>query len=293
MKVVFCSCSKIQTVDPQPIWAQIQAEQADALLLLGDNVYLDHNHHSEPSELRADLRQLYQRQLNEPHFLALRKDLAARGAPLFALYDDHDFLGDNRGGGDHSPALREAARLEFVHAFAPTMTGNDVYSAHLLGNVKLLICDTRFYRRAIEVDKGDRDAVLGEAQWRWLEQQIANPEGSQFLVLASSSTFHGFDEESWEQYPGAFARLRLLLGKRPGAMVLSGNIHNNESYDESGVLEIVSSGVSRRGVVFGGLRENYGVLDFDASGVEVKLHGRKHRDRQQFRLSLANWSLEA
>ena len=291
MKLVFCSCSKIQSVSEQPTWARIQAERPDAVLLLGDTVYLDHDQHVDAAKLGADLRNNYRLQHAEPNFTALMKDLAARGAPVFSIYDDHDFLGNNRYGGDHDPALREMARAELIRALAPPMTGEDVYSATQLGDVLLLVLDVRFYRTTPAVSQHSRDAIMGATQWQWLENQVAGAGASKYIVIASSTTFHSFADESWEQYSAAFDRLRALIGMRKGAMVLSGDIHRNDSYDDSGVLELVSSGVSRRGIVFGGLRENFGVLNFDAAGADVKFLGNKPRDRMSFRIELADWKL--
>ena len=89
----------------------------------------------------------------------------------------------------------------------------------------------------------------------------------------------------------AFERLRQLIGNRKGALLISGDIHSNQSYDDSGVIELVSSGVSRRGIVFGGLRENFAVLAFGKQGVSVQFRGRKKRDQASFRIELDEWTL--
>jgi len=290
MRLAFCSCCKIQSVERQPTWALIQHEQPDALLLLGDNIYLEHDQHIDPEKLATELSQHYGRQKQEKNFAELMKDLSARQKPVFAIYDDHDFLGNNRYGGDHDPALREAARRELIKAFAPPMTGSDVYSATTLGNVRLIVLDLRFYRTAPRVSRNNRDALLGVHQWRWLEDELVRAD-TQYVVVASSTTYHAFDSESWEQYPAAFERLRQLIGKRNGALLISGDIHGNQSYDDSGVIELVSSGVARRGIVFGGLRENFATLDFGNEGVSVQFRGRKQRDQASFRIELARRTL--
>lgn len=140
MKLAVASCSKLQQVNPQPVWSEIKAEKPDVLLLLGDNIYLDHDHHSNA----------------EPNFAPLLADLRARNAPVIAIYDDHDFLGNNRYGGDHDPALANAARAEFVLAFSPTMTGKDLYHRRTIGNVDIVLLDERFYRRSPASSRTDR-----------------------------------------------------------------------------------------------------------------------------------------
>ena len=283
MKIAIASCAKVQDLSAQPAWDEIRAHRPDALLLLGDNVYLDRNDHVDAQALGAELRTLYQRQRAQPQFAALLADLYARGGRLFAVYDDHDFLGDDRCGGDAEPSLRAAARAEFVRALAPAGPGPDlspeVYGLHQLGMVDLLLLDLRFHRRAAA--SMDADALLGREQWRWLESAVARSTAP-YLLLASSTTFHRFTGESWEQSPRAFQRLRALLAPRGGALVVSGDLHRNAVYDDSGVIEIVSSAVARVGAVFKAERRNWGLLDFGPAGLQAELQGLKVQDRLSF-----------
>ncbi|MBL8342622.1 MAG: alkaline phosphatase D family protein [Rubrivivax sp.] len=290
MKLVAASCSKLQSIPSQTVWAEIESERPDALLLLGDNVYLDHDHHDDPERLAAELRALYRRQLEEPHFASLLASLHKRKALVAAIYDDHDFLGNNRCGGEVPPALREAARQELVTAFSPARTGADVYRVHHLGPVDLVLADTRFYRRNALRSAHDRDAVLGAQQWQWLEQ-VVRQSTAPYLVLASSTTLHTFGDESWEQYPVAFGRLTQLLAAHPAALVLSGDVHRNAAYDDSGTIEIVTSGVARRGLVFGGERRNYGVLSFGTEAVRVQLRSLKAYWRFDFTIARKPWAM--
>ena len=293
LKMAIASCAKVQDVSPQPAWAEIQAQVPDLLLLLGDNIYLRHDQHQNPESLAAELRGLYQAQLAEPNFAALLADMRQRGKPVVAIYDDHDFLGNNRYGGEVADELRQAARRELVQAFQPQMTGPDVYRHHALGLVDLLVLDARFYRHTPQSSGDDRDAVLGDAQWHWLEEKVQQSTAP-FLVVASSTTLHIFADESWEQYPGAFQRMVQLLKPRRGALLVSGEVHRNAAYDDSGVIEIVSSAVARRGIVFGALRKNHGLLSFSAQGVQVQLKSLKAGWRFDFHIPLADgqpWQL--
>ena len=289
-KLAFASCARIQDLPLQPAWNEIRAAAPDALLLLGDNVYLDDNGHADADALAAELRQHYRRQLAEPSFAALLADLRRRGKAVLAIYDDHDFLGDDRCGADEDGALREAARAELVQAFDPVTTGAEVYRRQSFGLVDVIVLDTRFHRRRpLPIDDG-ADAVLGAAQWQWLQQQL-RAASAPFVAVASSITLHHFADESWERYPGAFARLRGLLRARRGALLLSGDVHRNAVYDDSGVIELVSSAVARRGLDFGALRKNYGLLSFDERGVRVELRSLKVGGRFDFRIELDDWRL--
>ena len=292
MKVVIASCAKIQDVADQDVWQEIAAESPDALLLLGDNVYLKYERHDNAAELKSDLEARLRDQLAEPHYAALLKQLRDSGKPVLACYDDHDFLGDDRYGGD-SPSLRDAAREVFIDTWRPARTGNDVYGKSTLGDVDLIVLDTRYYRERPSAQTSvSRDAILGGDQWQWLEGCVTSSQ-AKFLLLASGSTFHNFGRtEAWEQYPAAFGRLRDLIGHRRGALIVTGDIHSNQMYDDSGVVEIVSSGVARKGITFGGFRRNYGVLRFDDASLSVDLRSNKPGWRQRAVLELADWRLK-
>ncbi len=290
MKIAVASCIKLQQTYPQPVWSEIQNERPDILLLTGDNVYLDHDNHKDPAKLRAELQRLYAAQLAEPNFAALLADLRARGGSILAIYDDHDFLGNNCYGGDHDPALREAARDEFIRAFAPVQTGADVYTHFKSNLVDVIVLDERFYRTSPSVSRNDRDAILGAAQWAWFEHAVSNST-AKFLIVASSTTFHTFGDESWEQYPTAFERMRALLKDRRGGMIVSGDVHRNALYDDSGVIEVVSSAVARHGIVFGAPRKNYGILTFNNDAVRIQLRSLKPGGRFDTTIELANWRL--
>jgi len=290
MKLAMASCAKIQDIDPQPAWPLIRAERPDALLLLGDNIYLDRNDHHDPFELTQALDALYERQFAEPGFSALLQDLRGRGAPVMAIYDDHDFLGDNRYGADGPQALRDAARDAFIRAFRPTQTDDEVYRIERIGPLDLIVVDARYHRRSLAGSRDDPDAILGAPQWAWLERQVAKSDAP-YLAVASSSTFHAFGDESWELCRPAFDRMVKLLRDRPGALVLSGDAHRNAVYDDSGVIEIVSSAVARRSLVFKVLRSNYGILSFDDDGLRVQLHSLKVSSRFDFRIERSHWTL--
>jgi len=292
MKIAAASCCKLQHFASQPVWDAIRQESPDALILLGDNVYLDHDFHSKPASLAAELRMLYDAQKAEPHFAALLADMAARSKPVIAIYDDHDFLGNDRFGGGEDQALCEAARAELVRAFSPLQTGQDVYSSRRLGDVEIIVLDVRFYRRKITDSLFDRDAMLGARQWTWFEQTVAASTAPYLLVVSSTTAYtYGLVEDGWERCPAAFKRLCALLGSRAGALVLSGDIHSNDRYDDAGLVEIVTSGVARRGIVNGKPRANYALLEFGPQSVRIEQRGLKSGDCWTGLLHRQHWQL--
>jgi alkaline phosphatase D len=290
MKIAITSCSKIQQISPQPVWSDIKKERPDVLMLLGDNIYLNKDKHKDPNKLQSELRMLYQQQLNEPNFKALLADLHERGGKLLAIYDDHDFIGNNRYGGDSDLELGKIARKELINAFSIPTTNDDVYSLTQTGLVDIIMLDERFYRRSVKASRNDRDAILGAQQWTWLEHTVKKSQ-AKYLLIGSSSTFHHFIGESWERYRGAFSRMRSLLREKKGHVIFSGDVHRNAMYDDSGVMEIVTSAVARNSVVFGKKRQNYCIATFSEDAMHIDLRSLKSGWRFNTTVSLNNWEL--
>jgi alkaline phosphatase D len=292
MKIAVASCAKLRDVPDQPAWSEIQQEQPDVLLLIGDNIYLKVDQHTDPAKLTAELRRRYAEQFAERHFKALLADLKKRKAKVIPIYDDHDFLGNDRCGGDVPVALRRAARSEFIRTFKPQQTGNAVYSVARLGLVDIVVLDGRYYRKApTQPQVQDRDAFLGPGQWQWLETTLAEPSPAKYTVVVSGTTFHDFGGESWEPYTAAFNRMCDLLKGRSGTLITSGDIHRNTMYDDTGVMELVTSAVARLGATNKAPRKNYGILTFNEDGMHVDLRSLQLRGRFDFTVPLANWAL--
>lgn len=237
--IAFGSCAKQDK--PQPIWDAILEEQPDLFLFLGDNIYGD-------SEDMAVLRAKYDLLAAQPGFARLRA-----AVPILATWDDHDY-GKNDAGAEF-PRRGESQQLfcDFfgVPAAAPRRQRAGVYDAALFGppeqRVQVILLDTRYHRSPLKrrADKPvpgdghpgpyapntDADAtVLGEAQWRWLEEQLRVP--ARLRILASSiqvlASEHRF--ECWGNFPAEQQRLIELLRRTraEGVIILSGDRHSAE-----------------------------------------------------------------
>ena len=95
--------------------------------------------------------------------------------------------------------------------------------------------------------------LLGEAQWKWLEETLREP--ADLRVIASSiqvvSTTHGW--ETWGNFPKERERLLALLGKTKanGVLILSGDRHSAEISKLEGALpyplfDITSSAMNQK-----------------------------------------------
>ncbi|UFH54586.1 alkaline phosphatase D family protein [Spirosoma sp. KNUC1025] len=248
--IAFGSCSR-QSL-PQPLWDDIAAQKPDVWIWLGDNIYGD-------SENMDTLRAKYALQKSNPVYQQLRQS-----ASVIGVWDDHDY-GVNDGGKEY-PKRKESQQvlLDFldVPASSSLRTQEGAYSTHVYGpkgrRVKVILLDARYFRDPLKKENkinvpdpsGD---ILGETQWKWLEQQLTNSDadvhiiGSGIQVLPEEHVY-----EKWANFPTARQRLLGLIGKtKPkGAFLISGDRHMAEvskvsvpglGYD---LYDITSSGLT-------------------------------------------------
>lgn len=287
MRLAITSCAKYEHYPEQPVWSEIKQASPDALLLLGDNVYLDKDGHTNAEALAADLRARYDEQLSEPHFKALLSDLRARGKPVMAIWDDHDSFGNDQCGGDYPAEFGEAARAEFHRALPFSVNRPEIYCRRDIGEVSFLLLDVRSYRKDRQTDKRNPDAVLGAKQWQWLEVQLTN--ANRYNVIASGTTLYPHKRECWDDYPKARKRMIGLLAGKAGALFMSGDVHENQLNGGDNVIEVTSSGCARNSIFSKQELRNYGIVDFFNDRLEVSLHGLRPEDQVRRTIALADW----
>jgi alkaline phosphatase D len=248
--IAFGSCSDQKR--PQPLWDDIVATKPDVWIWLGDNIYGD-------SESMDTLRAKYARQKSNPVYQQLRQS-----TPIIGVWDDHDY-GVNDGGKEY-PKRKESQQvmLDFldVPANSPLRTQEGAYSTNTYGpkgqRVKVILLDGRYFRDPLK--KEDKKNVpdpsgdmLGEAQWKWLEQQLTNSDAD-IHIIGCGIQFLPEEHiyEKWANFPTARQRFLDLLSKtKPkGAMLISGDRHMAEvskvsvpglPYD---VYDVTSSGLT-------------------------------------------------
>lgn len=300
MRVAFASCAKIQDRDEQPVWTAIRAAEPDVLLLLGDNVYAGGNPET-PGELRRKLNKRYDAQLTEPHFAALLAYMRSGKRKVAAIWDDHDFAGDDSYGLGLTDAMRRTAR-EIFHVRLSALTNSngasndpqrEVYHRFVHEHATFLMLDTRFHRQPpADPPSTDVDAMLGREQRIWLERCLEEVQTAYTVVCSGTplNQHQGAQTEHWTQYPAARDWLVQRLRHRRGAIFLAGDIHRNAFSDADGVLEAISSGVGRHSRFAGRVLANYGLIDLDPFVAQIHLRGNRPGDEQTRRIERANWT---
>ncbi|WP_162419167.1 alkaline phosphatase D family protein [Cyclobacterium roseum] len=260
--LAFGSCNR-QQLD-QPLWKPILNDNPDVWAWLGDNIYADT---PDMQEMAAD----YTMQFNQPDYQKLRKSTQVVG-----IWDDHDY-GINDGGKFFSQKdSSQQLLLDFleVPASSPRRARKGAYSVHTFGaeeqQVKLFLLDTRYHRDTITRENGhyipnQEGTVLGEAQWKWLENELENNEAAINLIASSIQVIpeeHRF--EKWANFPKERKKLLdLIRNTAPkNTVLLSGDRHISEISRMSlgngdSLYEITSSGLTHAYTGYSGEPNRY------------------------------------
>ncbi len=287
-RIAFGSCA-VQS-EPQPIWERILAVKPDLFLSLGDIVYVNNG-----TENHADRVAAFAKVNAMPGFARLRQTV-----PLLAMWDDGEF-GAGDGGADF--ARRDEFRSDFLDFLgepqdSPRRTRAGVYDAKVFGlsgrRVQIILLDTRYNRSPLKrgnfsEDQGryvpDADpakTILGEEQWKWLEEQLRLPAEVRLIVSGIQVVSEDHLWEKWANLPLERQRLFQLIqtsGAR-GVLFLSGDRHLAElSMMDGGagypLFDLTSSGLNaghkkwrrfeanRHRVATMDIGDNFGLVEID------------------------------
>jgi PhoD-like phosphatase len=173
-RIAFGSCADQRL--PQPFWDVMLAAAPQLVILLGDNVYGD-----VTSAAMTELREAYAKLAAQPGFQRLR-----RRVPILAIWDDHDY-GGNDAGGDF-PYRQEAATLfrDFwqVPANSPRGRRDGLYEAWMFGpqgrRLQVVLLDTRSFRSPLR--RTDERGVPGK------ERYLPDPDPAKALGKPAAGT---------------------------------------------------------------------------------------------------------
>lgn len=299
-KIYFGSCSHQDK--EMPILDSINQAQPELFIFLGDNVYGD-------TEDMQVLAAKYKKLGDKPGFQQLREQ-----SQVIAIWDDHDY-GENDAGRDYPQ--KEASRqimLDFWDEPKQSLRrsrADGIYTSYYYGegdqSLHVIMPDLRWNRDSLEEvgvfenmtkrlpkDMGPyrpvtaaNSSMLGETQWRWLEQELLKPAA--IKIIASSlqliPDFTGW--ESWANFPADRNRLLSFIkdNKINGVVVISGDTHWGEISkfeQQTGypIWEVTSSGLTEEWKAVSPNKHrigefthsaNYGVLNIDWQSADPKI----------------------
>lgn len=221
---------------PQPILRIAADWNPDVFLFLGDNIYGD-------TENMDTLRAKYNRLGSKPEF----KRLAERSA-ILAVWDDHDY-GVNDGGEEYPKKVEsKEIFLQFWNEPAASVRRQHlgIYHSSVCGPVgkrtQFIMLDNRTFRTPVVagipgkdindyvVDTNRSARMLGEDQWKWLEDELKKPAEVRIIMTSTQfvSEFNGY--ELWALKPFEKQRMIDLISrtKANGVVFVSGDVHFGE-----------------------------------------------------------------
>ncbi|CAI9115336.1 OLC1v1016217C1 [Oldenlandia corymbosa var. corymbosa] len=274
-RIAFGSCSKLTSASDQPpIWNSILECNPHLFIWLGDNIYGDIRRPFRvfgkertigpwknvprfvPSS-EQEMKTKYSIAKNAPGYSALRHK-----SKVIGTWDDHDYGLNDAGKEFGAKDTNQRLLLDFLDEplDSPRRKQAGVYASYTFGpkgrQVKVILLDTRYHRDTLFSDGN----VLGDLQWKWLEEELRGPAtaitivGSSIQVISNLSAMTGplFYMESWGRFPRERTRLFKLISdsKREGVFFISGDVHFGEitRHDcaaEYPLYDITSSGITQ------------------------------------------------
>ena len=301
--IAFGSCNRQDVANK--LWDDVLAQKPQIWIWGGDNIYSD-------TDDMALMAQHYAEQLAQPGYSDIRSQMQVHGT-----WDDHDY-GLNDGGFEFSAkAGSQQLLLDFLEVPVDHVRRQreGVYYSEVVntekGSVKIIVLDTRYFRTALtpsdDPDKRYRPnpegegTILGEVQWKWLEQELKSSVSDFNLIVTSIqllSREHGY--ESWGNMPHEASRMLQLIreSKAKGVVVLSGDRHISEFSKTTvegmdyPVIDFTSSGLTHSYSSFSGEPNSYrigevvsdlsfGLLSFDFTDKKVTMQMRGDQNTLQ------------
>ena len=160
------------------MWDTIGAIEPRALLLLGDNVYID-----DPETPEMQRFHYYRRQ-SQPEWGKLAKTV-----PIYSIWDDHDFTTNDGWGG---PDIEKPSWKRDVWEIYKENWDNPYYGGgkenpgcwfdFRIGDVHFIMIDGRYYR---ESPKDESPSMLGPVQMKWLKKTLTKKPAT-FTVICNN-----------------------------------------------------------------------------------------------------------
>lgn len=210
------------------MWDTIGAIEPRALLLLGDNVYID-----DPETPEMQRFHYYRRQ-SQPEWGKLAKTV-----PIYSIWDDHDFTTNDGWGG---PDIEKPSWKRDVWEIYKENWDNPYYGGgkenpgcwfdFSIGDVHFIMIDGRYYR---ESPKDESPSMLGPVQMKWLKKTLTEKPAT-FTVICTNVPMapkvKPGSKDTWDGYPEERTEIYQYIAdqKIPGVVILSADRHRSDAY---------------------------------------------------------------
>ncbi|HLZ17907.1 MAG TPA: alkaline phosphatase D family protein [Cyclobacteriaceae bacterium] len=235
--IAFGSCDDENR--PQELWPEVVKQKPELWIWGGDNIYADTGD-------STNLKARYNKQKSDPGYQQLLKT-----CPITGTWDDHDY-GMNDGGKfwPHRDIAKKM-ELEFlgIPKSNPVWRHPGIYNSITIGEgkdkIKVINLDTRYFRDTLvkvyykpegsekkeyRYETNLTGDILGEAQWKWLQEELKNSDAALNIVNSSIQVIseeHRF--EKWANFPTARRRFfDVLAASEKKILLISGDRHISE-----------------------------------------------------------------
>ncbi len=234
-RFAFASCN--HQTDAQPLWKEMISDAPDLFVWGGDNIYANSKN---PDDIRASYQ--VQNQNEDYQFFKAM-------TPIIGTWDDHDYGYNNGNGSFAAKRKSQEYLLDFLEEpkVSSRRIQDGIHTSYTFGEgahkIKFILIDNRFFK-----DVDPFAPFLGQAQWTWLEREIAGSDAAINFIVSGLSVLSAplpWSEE-WADYPVEQARLLYLIQKArlKGVMFLTGDKHFASIFNGMGHLEFLSSGMT-------------------------------------------------
>ena len=320
-KIAFGSCAS--EAERQPVLDLVVKHKPDIFVYLGDNIYGD------TKDMKV-LQAKYDSLAAKPEFQRLKKNVK-----LLATWDDHDYGWNDSG--KWYPFKKESKELFLKFFDEPANSDrrkhDGIYTSYMFeGNgrkLQLILLDNRTFRSDLRLYRGELSrnekyfypldyypheiedsTMLGDTQWKWLEEELKKPadvriigSGSQFGI-----SFNGY--EAWANFPHEQQRMLALIKKTKasGVLFITGDVHyaeisKLETKGQYPIFDVTASGITSTWLfatpndnrIEGPVMENhFGMLTIDWSkkdpGLKMEIWDVKDNQRIEHTISLSEIS---
>jgi len=258
------------------MWDTIGSRGLEALLLLGDNVYID-----VPGPYGEFHKYTYHRRQSRPEFRRL-----TRSVPVFAIWDDHDcatddvWMGPYRDRPDWKMSQLEGFKMNWNNPYYGSKQWPGCWFKFSIVDVDFFMLDGRFYRTN---PLAPNPTMLGLVQKAWLLEEVKKSKAT-FKVLASPvpwdfytkgkslDTWNGFRDEREEIF-SFFEE-----NKIDGIVLISADRHRSDArriertngypfyeFESSRLINEHKHGL-QPGAIFGyNEKQSFGLVSFDTT----------------------------
>jgi alkaline phosphatase D len=225
-QVAFGGCAA-HIPENERMWDTIASLKPWAILMLGDNVYIDLAEEAGPLH-----RYTYYQRQSRPEFRRLTQRV-----PVFSIWDDHDvaiddvWLGPYRDRPAWKPSMLQLQKENWNNPSYGTAEWPGCWYRFAIGDVDFFMLDCRYYRTN---PFAKERTMLGPVQKKWLLDELAKSDAA-FKVLASSVAWapgaKPGSRDTWDGFPEEREEIFSYIEKNKiaGVVLLSADRHRSDA----------------------------------------------------------------